>query len=112
MFVSNLEEKRTLREMAISTPSNLFIVIVETNSGHAPLFSPPPRLAAYPKKSSAQRIDSLGIVSTIESGYRSIGFLLGGGGGGRETMATGSDVSSETDVSGDGRGYVDFIRFG
>lgn len=111
MFVSNLEEKRTLREMAISTPSNLFIVIVETNSGHAPLFSPPPRLAAYPKKSSAQRIDSLGIVSTIESGYRSIGFLLGGGGG-RETMATGSDVSSETDVSGDGRGYVDFIRFG
>lgn len=107
MFVSNLEEKRTLREMAISTPSNLFIVIVETNSGHAPLFSPSPRLAAYPKKSSAQRIDSLGIVSTIESGYRSIGFLLGGGG---ETMATGSDVSS--DVSGDGRGYVDFIRFG
>lgn len=51
-------------------------------------------------------------MSTIESGYRSIGFLLGGGGGGRETMATGSDVSSETDVSGDGRGYVDFIRFG
>lgn len=50
-------------------------------------------------------------MSTIESGYRSIGFLLGGGGG-RETMATGLDVSSETDVSGDGRGYVDFIRFG
>lgn len=63
--------------------SNLFIVIVETNLGHAPLFSPllhGSQLIQKKKKSvssCAQRIDSLDIVSTIESGYRSTGFLLG-----------------------------------
>lgn len=53
--------------------SNLFIVIVETNLGHAPLFSPllhGSQLIQKKKKSvssCAQRIDSLDIVSMIET---------------------------------------------